>query len=374
MKRALLAVVALCCQMSSTADDAVNVSRVAAWALQRREERIRRWLPSQPFNRTGFRLVPVPPKLERGFLLVATRVENHHAIDATSSSQLRLLDGVHDLTHWFISTQVATKSPVERLRRNESTNDNLGAILRDVCATPYPARLVVRTPSEKARAERFRPCPKIEIVALEATDAPMERLARATSLRLFKVGALAANLPLYKDGTLYLDNDIAIRRDRADVLMGLFDEVRKRHKALGVTKSQGAGQCIPRGHWTSEVPPGYCERNGGILFFSAANRSAALAREWLEEMREGTSKDGHDQMPLRKVLWRHRDDEVFDLPVGIQCRGPNCDPCSTKGHMHDDPPLLWHTKRVDRVRWAQKMLLKSRRKGVSARSVCGFQP
>ena len=338
MKRALLAVVALCCQMSSTADDAVNVSRVAAWALQRREERIRRWLPSQPFNRTGFRLVPVPPKLERGFLLVAT------------------------------------KSPVERLRRNESTNDNLGAILRDVCATPYPARLVVRTPSEKARAERFRPCPKIEIVALEATDAPMERLARATSLRLFKVGALAANLPLYKDGTLYLDNDIAIRRDRADVLMGLFDEVRKRHKALGVTKVQGAGQCIPRGHRTSEVPPGYCERNGGILFFSAANRSAALAREWLEEMREGTSKDGHDQMPLRKVLWRHRDDEVFDLPVGIQCRGPNCDPCSTKGHMHDDPPLLWHTKRIDRVRWAQKMLLKSRRKGVSERSVCGFQP
>ena len=338
MKRALLAVVALCCQMSSTADDAVNVSRVAAWALQRREERIRRWLPSQPFNRTGFRLVPVPPKLERGFLLVAT------------------------------------KSPVERLRRNESANDNLGAILRDVCATPYPARLVVRTPSEKARAERFRPCPKIEIVALEATDAPMERLARATSLRLFKVGALAANLPLYKDGTLYLDNDIAIRRDRADVLMGLFDEVRKRHKALGVTKVQGAGQCIPRGHRTSEVPPGYCERNGGILFFSAANRSAALAREWLEEMREGTSKDGHDQMPLRKVLWRHRDDEVFDLPVGIQCRGPNCDPCSTKGHMHDDPPLLWHTKRIDRVRWAQKMLLKSRRKGVSARSVCGFQP
>ena len=357
--RDVFAWAALCCLLSSTADDAVNVSRVAAWALQRREERIRRWLPSQPFNRTGFRLVPVPPKLERGFLLVATRVQIH-AIDATSSS--------HDLTHW-LTTQVATKSPVERLRRNESTNDNLGAILRDVCATPFPARLVVRTPSEKARAEQFRPCPKIEIVSLEATDAPMERLARATSLRLFKVGALAANLPLYKDGTLYLDNDIAIRRDRADVLMGLFDEVRKRHKALGVTKSH---VCIPRGHWTSEVPPGYCERNGGILFFSAANRSAALAREWLEEMREGTSKDGNDQMPLRKVLWRHRDDEVFDLPVGIQCRGPNCDPCSKK--WHDDPPLLWHTKRVDRVRWAQKMLLKSRRKGVSERSVCGFQP
>ena len=184
MRRAHLAVVTFCCLISSTtADDAVNVSRVAAWAKERREERIRRWLPSSPFNRTGFRLVPVPPKLERGFLLVAT------------------------------------KSPVERLRREESTNDNLGAIMRDVCATPFPARLVVRTPSEKARAEQFRPCPRIEIVALEATDAPMERLARATSLRLFKVGALAANLPLYKDGTLYLDNDIAIRRDRADVLI-----------------------------------------------------------------------------------------------------------------------------------------------------------
>ena len=63
---------ALCCL--TTADDAVNVSRVAAWAKERREERIRRWLPSQQFNRTGFRLVPVAPKLERGFLLVATSV------------------------------------------------------------------------------------------------------------------------------------------------------------------------------------------------------------------------------------------------------------------------------------------------------------
>ena len=76
MNRARIAVVTFCCLISSTtADDAVNVSRVAAWAKERREERIRRWLPSQPFNRTGFRLVPVPPKLERGFLLVATRVE-----------------------------------------------------------------------------------------------------------------------------------------------------------------------------------------------------------------------------------------------------------------------------------------------------------
>ena len=90
MKRALLAVVAFCCLISSTADDSVNVSRVAAWAKERREERIRRWLPSSPFNRTGFRLVPVPPKLERGFLLVATRVENHHAID--------------NLNHWLFHT------------------------------------------------------------------------------------------------------------------------------------------------------------------------------------------------------------------------------------------------------------------------------
>ena len=88
--RDVFAWAALCCLISSTADDAVNVTRVAAWAKERREERIRRWLPSQPFNRTGFRLVPVPPKLERGFLLVAIRVENHDAID--------------NLTHWLIST------------------------------------------------------------------------------------------------------------------------------------------------------------------------------------------------------------------------------------------------------------------------------
>jgi hypothetical protein len=325
--REVLAWAALCC-LSSTADDAVDVSLVEAWATERREERIARWLPTQPFNRTGFRLVPLVPQLERGFLLVAT------------------------------------KAPVARLRSNNTIDDNLGAILRDVCATHYPARLVVRTPAEKLRAERLRPCPKIEVVALGKTDAPLAR--RAGALHLFQVAALAANLPLYKDGTLYLDNDVAIRRDRADALMGLFDEVAKRHKALGATKSH---LCVPRGHRTADVPPGYCERNSGILFFAAANRSAALVREWHAELGEGTSA-GHDQVALRKVLWRHQGD-VFDVPLGIQCHGPHCDPC-TRHHSSDDPPLLWHMRRDARVRWAQAHV--STRKGVSARSVCGFQP
>ena len=50
-----------------------------------------------------------------------------------------------------------------------------------------------------------------------------------------------------------------------------------------------------------------------VYFPQRGESSAALAREWLEEMRE-TPKDGHDQMPLRKVLWRHRDDEVLISP------------------------------------------------------------
>ena len=69
------------------------------------------------------------------------------------------------------------------------------------------------------------------------------------------------------------------------------------------------------------------------------------------------SKDGHDQMPLRKVLYRHRND-VYDLPARVQRRGLSHSPC-------DGEPLLWHAHRADRVKWA-----RAHKHG--AAEVCGF--
>ena len=74
-------------------------------------------------------------------------------------------------------------------------------------------------------------------------------------------------------------------------------------------------------------------------------------------MEKGTSKDGHDQMPLRKVLYRHRND-VYDLPARVQRRGLSHSPC-------EGEPLLWHAHRSDRVKWA-----RIHKHG--AAEVCGF--
>ena len=83
----------------------------------------------------------------------------------------------------------------------------------------------------------------------------------------------------------------------------------------------------------------------------------AIAKEWLRELEKGTSKDGHDQMPLRKVLYRHRND-VYDLPARVQRRGLSHSPC-------EGEPLLWHAHRSDRVKWA-----RIHKHG--AAEVCGF--
>ena len=87
------------------------------------------------------------------------------------------------------------------------------------------------------------------------------------------------------------------------------------------------------------------------------SKSVAIAKEWLRELEKGTSKDGHDQMPLRKVLYRHRND-VYDLPARVQRRGLSHPPC-------EGEPLLWHAHRSDRVKWA-----RIHKHG--AAEVCGF--
>ena len=93
------------------------------------------------------------------------------------------------------------------------------------------------------------------------------------------------------------------------------------------------------------------------MVHSRRTKSVAIAKEWLRELEQGTSKDGHDQMPLRKVLYRHRND-VYDLPARVQRRGLSHSPC-------EGEPLLWHAHRSDRVKWA-----RIHKHG--AAEVCGF--
>ena len=105
------------------------------------------------------------------------------------------------------------------------------------------------------------------------------------------------------------------------------------------------------------MPHKFCERNSGVIFWAEPTKSVVIAKEWLRELEKGTSKDGHDQMPLRKVLYRHRND-VYDLPARVQRRGLSHSPC-------EGEPLLWHAHRSDRVKWA-----RIHKHG--AEEVCGF--
>ena len=110
--------------------------------------------------------------------------------------------------------------------------------------------------------------------------------------------------------------------------------------------------CVPAMSSLALMKYSSCANSG-----RSATKSVAIAKEWLRELEKGTSKDGHDQMPLRKVLYRHRND-VYDLPARVQRRGLSHSPC-------EGEPLLWHAHRSDRVKWA-----RIHKHG--AAEVCGF--
>ena len=80
--------------------------------------------------------------------------------------------------------------------------------------------------------------------------------------------------------------------------------------------------------------------NGGVAFWGPG--SVTVAEAWVAEMRFNTTKDGHDQMPLRKVLWRYRD-VLYDLPATTQCRR-----CTRRTGRDPCAYLLWHNHRKKR--------------------------
>ena len=243
----------------------------------------------------------------------------------------------------------ATRTPVASLKSQPSKGDDLGALLRDICAARYPARVVVGDAKEADIVRRRRPCERIDVVIYQHG-----RSLTDVKLRYFKVGAIMSQLPIYPGGTLCIDNDVALRRSAVDALFALFDTVRKNKKVVGLNH---AHICSPKQHQLHNVPNKFCERNSGVIFWAEPTKSVVIAKEWLHELEHGTSKDGHDQMPLRKVLYRHRND-VYDLPARVQRRGLSHSPC-------EGEPLLWHAHRSDRIKWA-----KIHKHG--AAEVCGF--
>ena len=283
---------------------------------------------------------------------------------------------------------VATSTTLERLWTYEARAktgeidryDDLGAVLRDICRTSFRARLIVDTPKEAAKAERVLPCEQISVAPLEVDEhrrlevAPLDiehrRLKIDIKLRFFKVDAILKGLDYaFPGGTLYIDNDVAIRRDGVDGLFAMFDAMRKEKKAVGL---QIAHNCVPKLHETN-VPKSFCERNSGVMFLGDAKKSREILERWSAEIRAHPSKDGHDQMSLRTVLFDFRDD-LYDLHPVVQRRGhtasgksPN--PCK-RVDTSEGPtrPYLWHDHHVQRLVFARR----PRHQGQD--TVCGFVP
>ena len=79
-----------------------------------------------------------------------------------------------------------------------------------------------------------------------------------------------------------------------------------------------------------------------MIDFDLKKLTSTVAEAWVAEMRFNTTKDGHDQMPLRKVLWRYRD-VLYDLPATTQCRR-----CTRRTGRDPCAYLLWHNHRKKR--------------------------
>ena len=251
---------------------------------------------------------------------------------------------------------------------------DLAEALRGACATGHPVRLVVDAP---ALARTLRPpCDRVDVVALRGGGTRGAETGGAAALaaaRRFKLEAIVAGLAEgFPGGTLYLDNDVAIRANSAGELSAVFAAILRAGKAFGLSEAQ---RRLPERHRAGDVPDGFAERNGGVVFFGDAERSRRLAADWLAEFAR-PSRDGHDQPALRRVLWRRRD-ELYDVPGGIQCRGlrldeagvrrpkrRSCDPCERDAAGHR--PLLWHDHQPTlRENAARHALL-------SNGSLCGF--
>ena len=102
------------------------------------------------------------------------------------------------------------------------------------------------------------------------------------------------------------------------------------------------------------------------MFLGDAGKAREILARWGEEIRAHPSKDGHDQVSLRTVLFDFRDD-LYDLHPVVQRRGTSADPCkrvdTSKG---PTLPHLWHDHHLGRLKYAR------RRKAQG--TICGFVP
>ena len=76
-------------------------------------------------------------------------------------------------------------------------------------------------------------------------------------------------------------------------------------------------------HRVAGIPDDFCERNGGVILLRGTRAQEFLA-EWAIEFDKGEAEDGHDQVSLRRILFKHRNETLlYELPAKYNCRTVN---------------------------------------------------
>ena len=190
--------------------------------------------------------------------------------------------------------------------------------------------------------------PVVAVVVRAAAQMVVRRRSRAPGRRARRVHRTVGHVAARP-----LDNDISLKRAHMKELFAAFDAFG--NKSIGFNKDW-TNRANPA-HHVEGIPKNFPERNGGVCFMLGAGASI-ITRDWLNELASNPGPGGTDQMPLRRVLWRHRE-HLFDLPSRVQCR-------CRKESICENGALLWHLHRIYR--------LDVLRRVGNASEMCGFVP
>jgi hypothetical protein len=178
-------------------------------------------------------------------------------------------------------------------------------LLQDLCKAGISAQ--VQLPNMTLRDKLLPPnCTSVDFALLPLKE---PRRPGAYGARIDRVSAVHT-CPFAE--TLALDNDIHILN--ASRVLGWFDHLKSSTSISGIRAPVG----VPKGHETKRVPSSFGEINGGVLFLRCP-RVQPILDSWLSELQHKTSKDGHDQMPLRISVYKHRGSFEY-APANVMCR------------------------------------------------------
>lgn len=121
------------------------------------------------------------------------------------------------------------------------------------------------------------------------------------------------------DQTLYLDTDTAINDD----ITGMFNILERFDIAMAHAMHRGSGNSLP---WRIPLPDAFPELNSGVVLYRSTSKVIQFLKNWGDHFNSDwieagirNKQVGHDQTPLRELLWSS-DLRIATLPPEYNVR------------------------------------------------------